>query len=290
MSLIAIAWTVTISQVGLSLATTSSDVLDATIPISINTSSMPMKALDAAPESDSVMTLSVLFPTLTPSPTSTDQQRLDLSATIPNISLGSLTSPTASRTSLNNPDNTQEPSTVFSPERGLSRGQITAIIASVVSVTVLIIVISIAVRCFVVRRRLYSIEELPKRNLEISSAGKESRTEQGYKSETRTSVTESNRSSIWGVIGQSIVPTSSNDDVWDSRHWPLPPGHSERYTFFSERSSTSMDGISETEQWGGYQNENRNTRDHDLAVIRRELGMRSRCDSIWGISDAGIAH
>ncbi|KAI1204476.1 uncharacterized protein F4807DRAFT_329979 [Annulohypoxylon truncatum] len=282
--------TTTISQVGVSLPVTSSDVSDATIPALISTSTVSTGASHTVSKSGSMMSLSSnVLSTIAPNLMTTRQPELDSSA-VESSSLTSITSPTASPSSTNDVDNVQEPSTVPAPEKGLSRGQITAIIASVVSVTVLLIAISIAVRCFVVRRRLYNIEELPRRKLGIPADGVESQKGQEYKSETRTSVAESNRSSIWGDIGLSVVPTSLNDDVWDSRHWPLPPGHSERYTFFSERSSTSIDETLEIEQWGrGGKNETRNTRDRNQVATERESGTRSRCDSIWGISEAGIA-
>ncbi|KAI0891319.1 hypothetical protein F4806DRAFT_309624 [Annulohypoxylon nitens] len=303
MSLITVTLTTTIGQVGSSLPVTSSrsDVSDATIPALIAASSVPMGTSDAVSKSNSIMSLSsILLSTAALNPMTADQPDIHSSAAESKNSLTSLTSPTASTSSL---DSVQTPSTVANvpaPEKGLSRGQITAIIASVVSVTVLLIAISIAVRCFVVRRRLYNIEEIPKRKLAISSSGAESQTERGYKSETRTSVAESTRSSIWGDMGLSVVPTSVNEDVWDSRHWPLPPGHSERYTFFSERSSTSLDGTLEAEQWrGGSLNGNgnhntnaadaTNSRDHNQAAAQRESGTESRCDSIWGISEMGIA-
>ncbi|KAI2468843.1 hypothetical protein F4781DRAFT_247720 [Annulohypoxylon bovei var. microspora] len=299
MSVITITLTTTISQVGISLPATSSDVSDVTVSVLISTSSVPLGASDSESPSSSAMSLSSVLPsTLAPSSITTGQPELVSSATTSKINLKSLiSSPTASLSGTNDLDGVQNPSTVpdaLPPENGLSRGQITAIIASVVSVTVILIAIFISVRCFVIRRRSYQIEELPKRNLGRSSDDTESRTEQGCKSEIRTSVADSNRSSIWGDIGGSVVPNSLSDDVWDSRHWPLPPGHSERYTFFSERSSTSVDETLETEQRrGGGQTENwntRNTRDHNPTATERESGTRSRCDSIWGISDVGIAH
>ncbi|KAI1453155.1 hypothetical protein F4805DRAFT_385605 [Annulohypoxylon moriforme] len=253
-----------------------------------------MEAPDSVAKSDSVISLSsVLISTITPSLISSDQPKLASSITTPKIISESTPSPSTSSTISNDLDSAENSSVVpdvSAPERGLSRGQITAIIASVVSVTVLLVAISIAVRCFVVRRRLYNIEELPKRNLRMSPAGIVSQTEQGYKSATRTSVADSNRSSIWGDMGHSVVPIPLNDDVWDSRHWPLPPGHSERYTFFSERSSTSIDESLEIEQErGGGQNGNLDIQDRNQVITRRELATRSRCDSIWGISEAGIA-
>ncbi|KAI1447292.1 hypothetical protein F5Y02DRAFT_42584 [Annulohypoxylon stygium] len=306
MSLITVTLTTTIGQVGSSIPVTSSssDVSDVTIPALVGASSVTMGTSDAVSKSNSIMSLSsILLSTAALNPMTADQPDIHSSAAEPKNSLASLTSPTASTSSSNDLDSVQTPSTVANvpaPEKGLSRGQITAIIASVVSVTVLLIAISIAVRCFVVRRRLYNIEEIPKRKLAISSSGAESQTERGYKSETRTSVAESTRSSIWGDMRLSVVPTSVNEDVWDSRHWPLPPGHSERYTFFSERSSTSLDGTLEAEQWRGESlsgNGNHNTnaadatnsRDRNQAATQRESGTESRCDSIWGISEMGIA-
>ncbi|KAI1087316.1 hypothetical protein F5B19DRAFT_476066, partial [Rostrohypoxylon terebratum] len=258
MSLITITLTTTIGQVDSSLPVTrtSSRVSYVTVPALVGASSVPMGTSDTISKSNSIMSLSsILLSTASLNLMTADQPEIRSSAAETKISLTSQPSPTTSTSSSNDLDSVQTPSAVANipaPGMGLSRGQITAIIVSVVSVTVLLIAISIAVRCFVVRRRLCNIEELPKRKLEMSSSGAESQTEQGYKTETRTSVAESTRSSIWGDMGHSVVPTSVNEDVWDSRHWPLPPGHSERYTFFSERSSTSLDGTSETEQWRGW--------------------------------------
>ncbi|KAI1134291.1 hypothetical protein F5Y05DRAFT_237300 [Hypoxylon sp. FL0543] len=174
-------------------------------------------------------------------------------------------------------------------EKGLSEGQVTAIVASVISVTVFLVALFIAIRCFIVRRRQYSVEEIPKRDLGVSPGSTITQTEQGN-NETRVSVADSNHSSIWGDPGRSAVPASTfSGDVLDSRRWPLPPGHSERYTFFSERSSSSLDDTSETEHWRGEsQVEDRTARDHKPATGRGS-GAESRCDSVWGISEASIA-
>ncbi|KAI0131527.1 hypothetical protein F4814DRAFT_445666 [Daldinia grandis] len=176
-----------------------------------------------------------------------------------------------------------------SNEAGLSTGQIIAIVVSAVTAVTFLIATSVAVRCYVVRRRQRQqwrdIKEIPKRELKTSSDSTVSQIEQGSTDKLRDSVVGTIRSSIWGDTRDSVVVPSStlngDDDVWDSRQWPLPPGHSERYTFFSERSSTTIDDTVETEQLSeGVHNGN---------MAGRRSKMESRCDSIWGISEAGIA-
>ncbi|KAI1652851.1 hypothetical protein F4813DRAFT_289342 [Daldinia decipiens] len=175
-----------------------------------------------------------------------------------------------------------------SNEAGLSTGQIIAIVASTVTAATFLIAVLVAVRCYVIRRRQQrrDIKEIPKREIGTSSDSTVSQIEQGSTNEPRNSAADTIRSSIWGDTRGSVdVPASifnSDEDVWDSRQWPLPPGHSERYTFFSERSSITIDDTVENEQLGGG--------DHDGNMAGRRSNMESRCDSIWGISEAGIAH
>ncbi|KAI2777595.1 hypothetical protein F4815DRAFT_448170 [Daldinia loculata] len=174
-----------------------------------------------------------------------------------------------------------------SNEASLSTGQIIAIVASTVTAVTFLIAVPVAVRCYVVRRRRQrDIKEIPKRDIGTSSDSTVSEIERGGTDEPRNSAADTTRSSIWGdTRGSVVVPTSIfnvEDDVWDSRQWPLPPGHSERYTFFSERSSTTIDETSEIGQLG--------EEDHDGNMAGRRSKMESRCDSIWGISEAGMAH
>ncbi|KAI1382901.1 uncharacterized protein F4822DRAFT_423012 [Hypoxylon trugodes] len=177
----------------------------------------------------------------------------------------------------------------------LSPAQIAAI-AAVVSVVVLITIISIIVRYVIVRRREYDVEEIPKRELRVSPDSTISELSQAkqakeiHTNKIRVSVADTGRSSIWGDTGQCIAPTPSNKgDVWDSRRWPLPPGHPERYTFFSERSSTSLDEIPEMRQLDiGNRDENRIAENHTAEETRKEPETRERCESVWGMPGIGI--
>lgn len=140
----------------------------------------------------------------------------------------------------------------------------------------------------------------PTRNpkYEVSPDSTVSQAERGYanNAERRDSVAESLRSSIWGDIGCSAMAPAStfSGDVLDSRLWPLPPGHSERYTFFSESSSTSVDDTLEIERWS-MEDEDRgqDIRNYNLATDVRKLETRDKgrisSDSVWGISEAGPA-
>ncbi|KAI0846507.1 hypothetical protein F5Y00DRAFT_243778 [Daldinia vernicosa] len=172
-----------------------------------------------------------------------------------------------------------------SNETGLSTGQIIAIVASAVTVATFLIATLVAVRCYR-RQQRRDIKEIPKRELGTSSDSTVSQIEQGSTDEPRDSVSDTTRSSIWGDTRGSIVAPASifngDDDVWDSRQWPLPPGHSERYTFFSERSSVTIDEIVEIEQLGDG--------DHNGNTAGRRSNMESRYDSIREISEVGMAH
>ncbi|OTB04826.1 hypothetical protein M426DRAFT_320410 [Hypoxylon sp. CI-4A] len=163
--------------------------------------------------------------------------------------------------------------------KGLNRGQIAALV--VASVTIFLIALSVAGWRFIVRRRQYCVEELPKRDMGASPDGTVSQTERNITTETRQSI-DTSHSSIWGGMGRSIVPASSfSDDVWDSRIWPLPPGHSERYTFFSERSSTTVDDTLEIERWSIHSQE------YEEPTTARRLDRENRCDGVRGISYIG---
>ncbi|KAI8958285.1 hypothetical protein F5Y11DRAFT_44671 [Daldinia sp. FL1419] len=147
-----------------------------------------------------------------------------------------------------------------SSEASLSTGQIIAIAVSVAASGTFLITVPVVVRCYIVRRRWkqqqqpqhqYNAKEIPKRELRVSSDNMTPQIERGSTNEPRTSATNTTRSSIWGETRPSVVlasVVSDDGDVWDSRRWPLPPGHSERYTFFSERSS--VDDTSEAEELG----------------------------------------
>ncbi|KAI1471861.1 uncharacterized protein F4812DRAFT_455963 [Daldinia caldariorum] len=134
-----------------------------------------------------------------------------------------------------------------SSEPSLSTGRIIAIIASAVVAVTFLIVLPVAIRCCVIRRRQRQsdIEKIPNRELETPpSESTASHKERDDTDKSRTSVADTVQNSIWGDASRPVIPASIFDgdgDVWDSRQWPLPPGHSERYTFFSERSSIAVD-------------------------------------------------
>ncbi|KAI1104825.1 hypothetical protein F4804DRAFT_306005 [Jackrogersella minutella] len=272
-----------------------------TTPTLIGMPSTIMGISETVSSTSIVVSSLALLSTSYPSPLAPGQPELDPSSVISKISLQSLLSPSLSPSSsfhlqsgsdsLVDASNSSVVPDMSPVDKGLSRGQIAAIVA-VVSTVIFLIGLFIAMRCFVARRRQYYVEELPKRGLGVSRADKESQTEQDYTNGTRTSVADSSRSSIWGDVGCSVMPASSfSGDVWDSRLWPLPPGHSDRYTFFSERSSSTLDETLEVEHLSRDQGDGPwNERNHNAVVTRRESGAESRCDSIWGISEVSIAH
>ncbi|KAI1479400.1 hypothetical protein F4774DRAFT_123979 [Daldinia eschscholtzii] len=174
-----------------------------------------------------------------------------------------------------------------SNETGLSTGQIIAIIVSAVVAVTLLIALPVVIHRHMVRRRQrqHDIEKIPKQELETASDSIVSRKERDGTDESRISVVNTVRSSIWGHMNRPVIPASIFDgggDVWDSRQWPLPPGHSERYTFFSERSSMSADDDMDTEQLG--------EKDQDGNRTGRRLEVGSKCESIWGIAEASKVH
>ena len=123
-----------------------------------------------------------------------------------------------------------------SNETGLSTGQIIAIIVSAVVAVTLLITLPVVIHRHMVRRRQrqHDIEKIPKQELKTSSDSIVSQKERDGTDESRISVVNTVRSSIWGHMNRPVIPASIFDgdgDVWDSRQWPLPPGHSERYTF-----------------------------------------------------------
>ncbi|KAI2611365.1 uncharacterized protein GGS25DRAFT_519671 [Hypoxylon fragiforme] len=165
----------------------------------------------------------------------------------------------------------------------------TLIVVTVVSAVAFLITLAFGLRCFVVqRRRYFAKQNQQKRNLRGSPGAIIPRS--GI-DEDRASVAGTRCSSIWGdceaAAAAAARPTStfSGDDVWDSKLWPLPPGHSERYTFFSERSSTSLDD--DTLVMG----ERCSTDGQDEDGIKKgseyvPKAGRESSGSIWGISDA----
>lgn len=174
-------------------------------------------------------------------------------------------------------------------------GQIAAIVVSVVAAITFLIALAVAVRCFVVRRRRRQVVE-PSRQQKysVSPDSTISQAERGVGNERRDSVAESCHSSIWGDMGRSaVVPASTfSGDVLDSRLWPLPPGHSERYTFFSESSSTSVDDTLEIERWSMEDGDGGEVgRDYNPAIAIRRPDTRNRgrisSDSVWGMPEAG---
>ncbi|KAI2602491.1 hypothetical protein GGR54DRAFT_624145 [Hypoxylon sp. NC1633] len=174
-------------------------------------------------------------------------------------------------------------SDISSPEAGPNTRLIVAIVVSVLSATFSIIALSVAVRCYIVRRRRYIQQEKPNPGMLPETATSQM--------EGTVSVADTGHSSIWGDWGEaahSIVPASSfSEDVWDSRLWPLPPGHSERYTFFSERSSTSVDDTLEIERWSVRsrdENEVMKVKDCDPSKAERESS-----GSIWGMPESRVA-
>lgn len=181
---------------------------------------------------------------------------------------------------------------------GLTTGQIAAIVVSVVAGITLLISLAAGVRYFVIRRRRSQVVE-PTRNQKYGASPDStvSQAKRGcaYGYGRRDSVAESLRSSIWGDIGCSAMePVSTfSGDVLDSRLWPLPPGHSERYTFFSERSSTSVDDTLEIERWSMEDGDRDEViREHNPTIIVRGSETRDRgrisSDSVWGISARGM--
>ncbi|KAI0381700.1 hypothetical protein F5Y04DRAFT_66098 [Hypomontagnella monticulosa] len=201
-----------------------------------------------------------------------------------------------------------------SPAAGLNTAQIAAIVASITATVATIIGVTLTVRCWIIRRRKNGIQELQKRDSGVSTeAGTISQAERGQVNRVqaegngtradnrirggnnindgRISAADSSRSSIWGDTGRPVVPPSIlSGDVWDSRQWPLPPGHSERYTFFSERSSISTDDESDNEHARTEtREESSRAREQNIAATRRGLNAESRCESIWGLPEAGIA-
>ncbi|OTA90077.1 hypothetical protein M434DRAFT_398238 [Hypoxylon sp. CO27-5] len=294
MSLDTITLTATLTQYDPRLPDNNPDVsvsLSWTTPALIDTPSTLIDVLDLRSKGASVMVGSsstlLSAPTRSSFATSkTDEKPSNVASEITLKSLISTSPYSSGSKDTHNDQNLAIVQDMPSAEQGLSKGQITAIIASVISVTVFIIAFSMAIRYFVVRRRQYCVEEIPKRDLGVSPDSTIPQTEeQGSHDETRISIADSNRSSIWGDMGRSVVPASTfSGDVLDSRLWPLPPGHSERYTFFSERSSSTIDDASEVNNWrGGSQDESCPTgRDY-------RTGAESRCDSVWGISEATLA-
>ncbi|KAI1799196.1 hypothetical protein F4811DRAFT_124167 [Daldinia bambusicola] len=171
----------------------------------------------------------------------------------------------------------------------LSTGRIIAIIVSAVVAVTFLIALPVAIRCCVIRRQQSQsdIEKIPKRELETPpSESTASHKERDDTDKPRTSAADTVQNSVWGDASRSVIPASIFDgdgDIWDSRKWPLPPGHSERYTFFSERSSISVDDEMDIEQLGG--------RDHNGNYKTGKMLERgSMCESIWGISEARIVH
>ncbi|KAI5862227.1 hypothetical protein GGS23DRAFT_112446 [Durotheca rogersii] len=125
---------------------------------------------------------------------------------------------------------------------------VAAIAVSIALAVIFLVGLAIGVRCCIVRRRKaeleqqFDLEQQKKRELTASPDSTIYPTPRDVGVESRKSVdsvADSQHSSIWGeTAAPSIAPRSSiGGDVWDSRMWPLPPGHSERYTFFSETSS-----------------------------------------------------
>ncbi|KAI1406842.1 hypothetical protein F5Y13DRAFT_176229 [Hypoxylon sp. FL1857] len=301
MSLITITLTTTLTQYNPPPSDTASSdvsgVIDWTAPVPIFASSTVAEVSGLVSKGTSmVVDLSSVLLSAAVTSSFKASETVSKSSTITSkVALKSLMSTPSYSSSPKDANKAQDPSTASDmppAENGLSEGQITAIIASVISVTAFLAVLAIAIRCFVVRRRQYSVEEIPKRDLGVSPDSTISRTGgQGNPDGSRISVADSNRSSIWGDIGRSVVPASTfSGDVMDSRLWPLPPGHSERYTFFSERSSSTVDEMSETENWrDGSRDESWTARDPKSAATGRGSGVESRCDSVWGISEATMA-
>ncbi|KAI0171690.1 hypothetical protein GGR52DRAFT_433720 [Hypoxylon sp. FL1284] len=178
-----------------------------------------------------------------------------------------------------------------SADGGLPPWQI-AVIVSVIVATSLLIVLAVGLRYFVVRRRRHQVVEPirePKYSVTPdSTVSQAERGEANGANESRASEAESHNSSIWGDMGRSAeVPASTfSADALDSRHWPLPPGHPERYTFFSESSSTTVDDRLEIQRWSTEESDEVG-RDDDVANATgrsetRNMG-RTSSDSIWGM-------
>ncbi|KAI0112324.1 hypothetical protein F4776DRAFT_350775 [Hypoxylon sp. NC0597] len=294
MSLSTIASTITLTQYDPRLLDSSSDVsvaLGWTAPALIDTSSTLVNVWDLRSRGASVMVYSSSGLLSTPTRSSfaiseTDEKPSTVASEITLKSLTSISPYLSISRDIGNDQDLATAPDMPPAAQDLSEGQVTAIIASVISVTFFVVAISIAIRCFVVRRRQYCVEEIPKRDLGVSPESTIPQIgEQGSHDETRISIADSNRSSIWGDMGHSVVPASTfSGDVLDSRLWPLPPGHSERYTFFSERSSSTVDEESEMDHWRG------GSQDESCPTGRGyRSGVESRCDSVWGISEATLA-
>ncbi|KAI1371741.1 hypothetical protein F4677DRAFT_284961 [Hypoxylon crocopeplum] len=285
MSLVTITVTATLAQFTLPPLVPSPDGVNLTVPAPVRISSTAVDISDLAlSETLDAILSSTLGSTLVSSSSNTIQPQPSPSAASIDKSLES-SSPTL-------PSLAQDSSTgpgMASPETGPNPKQIAAIVASVVSATVFLIAFSIAMRCYVVRKRQYYAEQQRQRNLGKSLGSTASQAERGDIGEGRVSAADTHRSSIWGDWGEatrSVVPASTlSGDVLDSRLWPLPPGHSERYTFFSERSSITVDDTLETERWSVGSRDESEIRDDDLARAESRSS-----DSVWGIPGAGTVN
>ncbi|KAI1401229.1 hypothetical protein F4819DRAFT_334196 [Hypoxylon fuscum] len=176
-------------------------------------------------------------------------------------------------------------------EANLTPPQIAGIVISVVSAVSFFVVLAIAIRWYTRWRRPYHAEQGQKRDSAAPLGDFTSPRERGDTESQRRS------SSIWGDMGDATMRPAStlSSGALDSRHWPLPPGHLDRYTFFSDRSSTSVDDTLAVEPpRSGSRPDKGKGRASYLTVPGRGSNMgnrsESRVESIWGISEAAKAH
>ncbi|KAI0123553.1 hypothetical protein BJ170DRAFT_639582 [Xylariales sp. AK1849] len=126
------------------------------------------------------------------------------------------------------------------PDHLLDPSQITAIVAAIISSTVFIIIVAILLRCCVIRRRQrgtmqrQSLDTGPMAQVDPDPGS-------AYSYDTGSQQRKEIR-----IVIQPSISSQLNQDLW-----PSPPGHTERYTFFSGRSTTTEGEATTTDrgQW-----------------------------------------